>query len=161
MRLAIMAATALLAGCVSVQSTEVAPPPKPRAPVRFVNPPQVAAPVGLYSQGAIVPEGYRLIAIAGQVGVDAQGALAATPERQYRQALENVVAIVESEGGARSDIVKLNTYAVGPLDITAVRSALQDVLGEARPASTFVYVDALVRPEWRVEVEAWAAVPAK
>jgi 2-iminobutanoate/2-iminopropanoate deaminase len=42
-------------------------------------------------------------------------------------------------------------------EIAVFRAARDRVTGEARPASTLVVVSRLVRPEWRVEIEALAA----
>lgn len=49
-------------------------------------------------------------------------------------------------------------YLVDPADAEAVGGVHGEVFAEARPASTMVVVKALLRDEWRVEVEAEALV---
>jgi len=159
-RVAVGALAGLGAGCISIDSYEQPERSAGRpGPVRFENPRAVAPPVGAYSHVAVVPEGGELIAIAGQVGLTLDGSLASTPEAQFEQALSNVLRIVESQGGSSQDIVKLTMYVVqGERGLNydrlhAIRAAL---LGDAKPASTLVYVSGLARPEYLVEVEAWA-----
>ena len=163
--LAALGMAALATGCISVDSYEQAPPRLPPAgPVRFDNPASVAAPVGAYSHAAIVPQGAELIAIAGQVGLALDGSLPPTAEAQFEQALSNVLRIVESQGGSARDIVKINMYMVQGergLDYDKLRLIRGALLGEARPASTLVYVSGLARPEYLVEIEAWAVKRAR
>ena len=45
-------------------------------------------------------------------------------------------------------------------DAASVGRAHREVLGDVRPASTMVQVVALVRPEMRVEIEAYAVIDA-
>lgn len=55
------------------------------------------------------------------------------------------------------DIVKLTSFIVAGHDSDAVRAARRKTLGAHRPASTAVFVSALMGAEWFVEVEAIAA----
>ena len=43
-------------------------------------------------------------------------------------------------------------------DVDAVGAAHAHVFGDIRPAATMVVVAALLRPEWRVEIEAEAMI---
>ena len=79
------------------------------------------------------------------------------PVEQYAVALGNVVANLAAAGFEPADLVKLTTYAVGPIDPAGRRTALDRVLGGHLTTSTFVYVAGLAAPEFKVEVEAWAA----
>ena len=126
----------------------------------FRNPATVAPPIGAYSHVAIVPAGSVLLAFAGQVGNAADGSVPAEPERQYENALRNIVALLESEGAGPEHLVKLNTFLVQPMDLPAVAAIRKSVLGDVRPASTLVYVPRLATPDYLVEVEAWAVRPA-
>ena len=47
-------------------------------------------------------------------------------------------------------------YLTDPADADAVGKAHGAVFGAIRPASTMLVVAALLRPEWRVEIEAEA-----
>jgi enamine deaminase RidA (YjgF/YER057c/UK114 family) len=71
-------------------------------------------------------------------------------------------ALVETAGGAFADIIKLNYFCldrISPGHLPAVREVRdQFVNTQAPPASTFVVVSRLVRPEWLIEVEAVAVI---
>ena len=127
--------------------------------IAFINPPTVAPPLGNYSHIASIPPGMRLLAIAGLVGIDPVGTLPPEPELQYEAVLRNIVRILESQSATPAQLVKLNTYLVAPMELAEVRRIRNQVLGEAAPPATMVYVTRLAAPEYLVEVEAWAAVP--
>src|SRR4051794_6934537 len=126
----------------------------------FVNPDTVAPPIGAYSHVAVVPAGAELIAFAGQVGNAPDGSLPDAPEQQFENALRNIARLLESQGATPAHLVKLNTYLVRPMDLVGVAATRQAIFGEARPASTLVYVPRLAAGKYLVEVEAWAMKPA-
>ena len=121
------------------------------------NPKTVHPPIGAYSHQVEVPAGARLVSIAGQVGRTADGHVPEDPIEQVELALENVRRNLEAAGMGIADVVKLNWYLVGSMDMARRREALVAWLNGHDPASTLVYVAALAAPEYRVEVEAWAA----
>jgi len=129
---------------------------------RIFNPTGMHTPVG-YSHVAEVTSG-KIVYIAGQVAMDAAGNLVGKDDfaAQVEQVFVNLKTAVEAAGGTFKDVVKLNTYvpdSVDPALITAFRAARDKHVNTANPpASTFVIVRRLVRPEWLVEVEAVAVV---
>lgn len=129
--------------------------------LKFLTPATVAKPFSSYSHAVEAPADARWLHISGQVGVLPDGALAgADLASQSRQAWRNVVALLEAAGMSVHDLVKTTAYLVGPIaadDIAAMRKAREEALRGATPASTAVVVAALVRPEWRIEVDAVAA----
>lgn len=124
--------------------------------IRTINPSSVAAPAGPYSQAVAVSGQGAWLHIAGQIGVDAGGHLASGFEAQARQAWANLVAILAAEGMDVSNLVKVTTYLVNQADVALLAPVRGAFLGEARPASTLVIVQALAKPEWLFEVEAVA-----
>lgn len=126
-------------------------------PLHFRNPAGVHPPLGLYSHTVLVPEGTELVYLSGQLGVDSEGNTPATIGEQADLVFANIVALLRAHGLAPIDIVKLTTFMVAGHDGDAVRAARLKHLGAHRPASTAVFVAALVEPEWFVEVEAVAA----
>lgn len=126
-------------------------------PLSFKNPATVAPPVAAYSHLARVKAGTDLLFLAGQVGIAADGSVPATPEEQYAQALRNVVAILESEGAAATDIVRLTTYLVRPLAEGEQPRLRRSILGDIAPATTLIYVPRLTAERYLVEVETIAA----
>ncbi len=123
----------------------------------FANPPNVHAPLGLYSHTVSVPEGTELLFISGQLGVRPDGATPATMAEQADQVFFNIVSLLRAHELEPTDIIKLTTFMVAGQDGDAVRAARLKYLGSHRPASTAVFVSELVDPAWFVEVEAIAA----
>ena len=108
-----------------------------------------------------MPPGARWLHVSGQVAVDPDGRTADGIEAQAALAFRNLGAVLASAGMASGDVVKLSVYLTHAGDIPALRAARDRFQGDARPASTLVVVQALARPEWRVEIEAVAAPGCK
>ena len=123
----------------------------------FANPPSVHAPLGLYSHTVSVPEGVELLFISGQLGVRPDGTTPSTIAEQADQVFSNIIALLRAHGLGPTDIIKLTTFMVAGQSGDAVRAARLKHLGSHRPASTAVFVSALVDPAWFVEVDAIAA----
>jgi enamine deaminase RidA (YjgF/YER057c/UK114 family) len=95
------------------------------------------------------------IVVSGTAPVEPDGAT--TPgdaEAQAERCLQVIVEAVETLGGTVSDIVRTRMFLVDPADAAAVGRAHGRVFGSVRPASTMVAGLRLLRPEWRVEIEA-------
>ncbi|QGN55455.1 RidA family protein [Novosphingobium sp. Gsoil 351] len=125
------------------------------------NPAGVAPPIGRYSHLTRVPADRELLFLAGQVGTHADGTVAEGAVAQFVRALRNVMTILASEGCGPDDIVRINTYAVEPLELGQLGEVRRELLGEVAPSSTLVYVSNLATPEFLVEVEVIAAKPAQ
>jgi 2-iminobutanoate/2-iminopropanoate deaminase len=123
----------------------------------FANPPCVHAPLGLYSHVVSVLAGTELLFISGQLGVRPDGTTPSTIAEQADQVFSNIVALLRTHSLEPADIIKLTTFMVAGHDGDAVRTARLKYLGSHRPASTAVFVSALVDPAWFVEIEAVAA----
>jgi len=126
------------------------------------NPATLSKPNG-YSHVAEVISG-KMVYIAGQVAFDKDGQLVGKDDfaAQVRQVFANLNEALNSAGGTFADVVKLNYYCVDRVErsqLPALREIRdQFVNTQAPPASTFVFVSDLVRPEWLVEIEAVAVV---
>ncbi|HEU4730228.1 MAG TPA: RidA family protein [Kofleriaceae bacterium] len=105
----------------------------------------------------------RAVHVAGQIGWDERGALAAAElVPQFAQALDNVLAVVRAAGGAPEDIASMTVFVT---DIAAYRGAGKELgavwrarLGKHFPAMALVAVSALVEPRAVVEIQATAYV---
>jgi reactive intermediate/imine deaminase len=102
----------------------------------------------------------RLIAISGQVPLDAQGRLAGTdPQAQVRQVFENLVAALAAAGASIEHVVKLTVYLTDMADLAAFRQVRDEYISaDDPPASTLVQVSSLANPAFRIEVDALAAI---
>ena len=120
------------------------------------NPASVHAPLGRYVHQIEVSGESRLLFLSGQIGVAPDGSVPEDALGQLRVALENVLRNLEAAGFKPTDLVKMTTYVVGEIDPAGRKAAIDEVLGTHLPTSTLVFVAALARPEYKVEVDAWA-----
>jgi len=132
--------------------------------VKLHNPPDLHKPLG-YSHVAEVTGG-KLVYIAGQVGLDAAGNLVGKDDfaAQARKVFANLKAALAAAGATFHDVIKLNYYCTDSVDLSVHLPVVREIRDtyvntSAPPASTFVVVRRLVRPEWLIEVEAVAVVP--
>ena len=128
--------------------------------LEFVNPENAPAPAANYSNLAIVPAGYRLLVIAGQIGNLSDGSIVDGLEAQYEQSISNINAIVASEGGDSTNIARITVFlAEKPSARERITAAMQKHFPSGRPAMSWIYVSELFSPEVKIEIEAIAAVP--
>ena len=126
-----------------------------------VDPPTAAPPLGAYSHGLGVAEDLRWVFVSGQLGRFPDGTVAEDAEAQADLAWSNVVRVLAAAGMTVDDLVKVTTSVVDAALIPAVRKARQKYLpGPRFPATTFLVVAALARPEFLVEIEVVAASAA-
>ncbi|MEJ7686451.1 MAG: RidA family protein [Variovorax sp.] len=122
----------------------------------IVLPAGIAAPVGPYSHGVRVAGTGMWLHIAGQIGLSADGRVAEGFEAQAHQAWANLTAVLNTAGMDVSHLVKVSTYLTNSDDLKKLGPIRANYLGEARPASTLIVVQALAHPSWCFEVEACA-----
>jgi 2-iminobutanoate/2-iminopropanoate deaminase len=77
---------------------------------------------------------------------------------QLKQAIDNVVSVLRTEGATLRDVVKTTLYLVDMGEFAAVNEVFAHYFTE-RPTRSAVAVTALPAGA-RVEIEAWAYVPA-
>ncbi len=115
-----------------------------------------------FAQGVLVEGAGPLLVVGCQNGVDETGQVVSDdPVEQSKQALRNVLTVLESVGCTQADVAKLTIYLTQDVDITAAYAASQEVWGAHATAITVLFVAALGRPGCRVEIEALAQVPAR
>jgi 2-iminobutanoate/2-iminopropanoate deaminase len=122
------------------------------------NPETIHAPAGRYVHQIEVSNPSRLLFISGQIGRTLDGTIPADPVQQFAVAMENVLRNLEAAGLGVDALMKVTTYAVGELDPVGRRDVLDRLLGSHVSCSTLVFVAALAAPEFKIEVDAWAAV---
>jgi 2-iminobutanoate/2-iminopropanoate deaminase len=121
------------------------------------NPEAILAPAGRYVHQIEVSNPSRILFISGQIGVKPDGTVPPDAIEQLDVAMENVVRNLEAAGLGIETLTKVTTYVVGELDPAARRAVLDKHLGAHISCSTLVFIVALARPEFLVEVDAWAA----
>lgn len=110
----------------------------------------------------VVAEGRRTVYFSGQVAWDAQMQIVGENDlrAQVWQSLRNVETAVTAAGATLNDIVALRIYIVQAwMDRTApVSEGLKAFFPDDPPATTWIGVVGLARPEFLVEIEGTAVV---
>lgn len=80
-------------------------------------------------------------------------------EAQAALCFANIVAILAEAGMGPADVCHLNAYVTDRVHMAGYMSARDAFVGErvVLPSSTLMIVSGFTRPEFVVEVEAWAA----
>jgi 2-iminobutanoate/2-iminopropanoate deaminase len=127
--------------------------------IKRTNPPTLSKPTG-YTHVVEVSGPVKTIYISGQIAYDREGNVvgAGDMKAQAEQVFKNLEAALTAAGARFSDVVKMNSYITDMSKAPAVREVRARYFGEAVPASTFVQVAGLVRPELMLEIEVIAAV---
>ncbi|KAJ9628218.1 hypothetical protein H2204_009478 [Knufia peltigerae] len=101
----------------------------------------------------------RVVATAGQVGADESGRVPKDIDEQIALAMTNLGRCLEAAGAKVTDVYKLVYYIVD-YDPNNRRHTkhVKAFLNGHRPATTLVPVPALANPEYKFEIEAYAAV---
>ena len=98
--------------------------------------------------------------VSGQVSTDANGELVGAGDAgaQSAQCFKNVEAALIAAGAGWDDVAKITCFLVNAADYPAYAAARQRLFPQNGPASSTVIVSALVRPEYLVEIEAYAVI---
>jgi enamine deaminase RidA (YjgF/YER057c/UK114 family) len=123
--------------------------------------PDGVAPAAQYSH--VVMGTGRFVAISGQLPLDEDGGLVGEgdPAAQAHQVFENIRRCLAAAGATFDDVVKLTYFVTDMAHMPAIRAARAAHIPDDRlPAASAVQVAALVRPEFLMEVEAFAVVTA-
>ncbi len=98
--------------------------------------------------------------VSGQVSTDANGELVGADDAgaQSEQCFKNVEAALTAAGAGWDDVAKITCFLVNAADYPAYAAARQRLFPQNGPASSTVIVSALVRPEYLVEIEAYAVI---
>jgi enamine deaminase RidA (YjgF/YER057c/UK114 family) len=131
--------------------------------VEFLNPDGLPRNPA-FSNVAVVSGNVRTIYVGGQDAVDAEGNivgvgdLAAPPE----QVLRNLRTALAAAGAGPEHVVKWNVLVVEGQDFAAGYAAFQPVWGDRPnpPVITAALVKGLAHPDFLVEMDAIAVVPA-
>ncbi|MFC8221155.1 RidA family protein [Streptomyces sp. NPDC057362] len=121
--------------------------------------PEGVAPAAQYTH--VVLGTGRFVAVSGQLALDEDGKVVGEgdPVAQARQVFENLRRCLASAGATFDDVVKLTFFVTDVAHMAAIRTARAAHIPDDRlPAASAVQVGALVRPEFLMEIEAFAVV---
>jgi enamine deaminase RidA (YjgF/YER057c/UK114 family) len=117
-----------------------------------------------FSNVAIVSGSVRTIYVGGQDAVDAAGAVVGVGDiaAQTEQVLHNLRTALAAAGAGPEHVVKWSLFVVEGQDLGAGFAAFQRVWGVPAhpPVITAAFVRGLAHPDFLVEMDAIAVVPA-
>ena len=125
---------------------------------------RIPAPTGVFPAAHyshVVMGTGRFVAVAGQLALDGDGKLVGEgdPGAQAHQIFENLARCLASAGAAFDDVVELTYFVTDMAHMPAIRTARAAHIPDDRlPAASAVQVASLVRPEFLMEIEAFAVV---
>ena len=131
--------------------------------VEFLNPPGLNRNPA-FSNVAVVSGNVRTIYIGGQDAVDAEGNIVGIGDiaAQTEQVLRNLRTALEAAAAGPEHVVKWNVLIVDGQDFASGYVAFQRVWGDRPnpPVITAAVVKGLAHPDFLVEMDAIAVVPA-
>jgi enamine deaminase RidA (YjgF/YER057c/UK114 family) len=105
----------------------------------------------------------NIVFLRGQVGQDIETSESVgigDPAAQADRAMENIAQLLGEAGARLEDICRITIYLTDSRYREAVYRTVGRHLKGVFPVSTGLVVSALARPEWLVEIEATAVIPA-
>jgi enamine deaminase RidA (YjgF/YER057c/UK114 family) len=131
--------------------------------ITMVNPTDLHHPVGPYSQICRVKLS-ELVFLAGQTASDRNGKSVGADdfEAQCSQVYANVEAALRSAGAGWENVVHFTNYLITHDDLPAFVKFRNKVFPtwfpKGAPPNTLLFIDKLLRKEFRLEVQAIAAL---
>ncbi|MFI0229879.1 RidA family protein [Streptomyces sp. NPDC017086] len=127
-----------------------------------VNPPGLSPPTGFTH--AVVATGSRVVFLAGQTALDADGTLTGdTLPEQFEKALGNLLTALGAAGGTPADLARVTVYTT---DVAAYRAHARrlggiwrQAAGRDYPAMAVVQVVRLWDERALVELDGFAVLP--
>ncbi|MES2945564.1 MAG: RidA family protein [Pseudomonadota bacterium] len=129
--------------------------------MKLLQPVGWAEPKG-YANGVIARG--AMIFVGGQIGWNAQQQFESDDFiAQTRQALQNILAVLQAGGAGPEHMVRMTWYVVDRVEYIArlkeLGAAYREVMGKNFPAMTCVEVSALVEERACIEIEVTAVLP--
>ena len=128
--------------------------------MKALIPDTIAPPFARYAHGVEIPPGWRIVRTSGQLGVS-DGAIPDGSEAQAAICFANITAILDAAGMGPGDVFHLSAFVTDRSHMAGYMAARDAFVGQRAelPSSTLMIVSGFTRPEFVVEVEAWAAAP--
>lgn len=117
----------------------------------------VANQIGSYSDAIEFGPNLRWLVTSGTPGLATNGELRKDVTAQAELAWQHIIRMLERAGMVVTDIVKVTQYLTRADDIPAYVKVRNRFLGDTKPASMLLVIPHLVRPEFFVEIEVFAA----
>lgn len=128
--------------------------------MKSLLPASIAPPFARYSHGVELPPGQRLVRTSGQLGM-VDGVVPEGAQAQADVCFGNILAILGEAGMGSQDVFHLSGFVTDRAHMAGYMAARDAFVGARTvlPSSTLMIVSGFTRPDFVVEVEAWAAAP--
>ena len=128
-------------------------------PKRAIAHPDVYETPNAYFSNAVEAIGGRTIFLSGQLGRDENGeTVPGDFLAQLHLAVKNIQTLLATAGGTLADVVKITVFVTDSRYVVPFRETFREYVTVPFPASTFIVVAGLARPEYLIEIEAIAYV---
>jgi enamine deaminase RidA (YjgF/YER057c/UK114 family) len=114
-------------------------------------------------QAVVTKASDRIVWLRGQCPQnldDAVNISSHDPVEQTHKVMQNIRQLIEEAGGDMSHLVKVVVYITDVRHREAVYRTMGEYIKGVHPVSTGLVVQALARPEWLVEIDGTAVIPA-
>ncbi|NEC91135.1 RidA family protein [Streptomyces sp. SID12501] len=130
--------------------------------VERVSPAGLSPPTGF--SHAVVATGSRLVFLAGQTALDAEGKVVGdTLSEQFERALGNLLAALHAAGGTPADLARVTVYATDVAEYRAQARRLGHIwtrlAGRDYPAMAVIGIVRLWDEQALVELDGFAVLP--
>ena len=127
---------------------------------KVIQPKKLSDPRPRYSQAILVTKPGKLLFIAGQTAVDANGNVVGKRdiEAQARQVFENLNTVLKEAGGSIDNIVKTTTYITDVKYREGLNKVRREYYKKTAPTSTLIVVKGLAHEDYLLEIEAIAVL---
>ncbi len=132
-------------------------------PKEQVRTDRVREPMGHFSQATMIAAKGTLVFISGMTARRPDGTIAGFGdiEAQTRQVCENLKSAVEVAGGTMEDICRVDVYVRNIEQFDTIHKVRREYFPGIPPASTMVEVSKMVSPDYLIEINAIAVLPAR
>lgn len=130
---------------------------------REVTTDSIRKPMGHFSQATMIEASGALVFISGMTARRPDGSIAGVGDItiQTKQVCENIKSAVEAAGGSLDDICRVDVYVRNMEHFEAIHAVRRQYFKPPLPASTMVEVTKFVSPDYLIEINAIAVIPAK
>lgn len=130
--------------------------------LRSLIPADIAPPFARYAHAVAASETGGIVVTSGQLALADDGTVPDGAEAQAALIFTNLDAILREGGTDREHILRINAFVTGREHMAGYMVARDAWLADVAhlPASTLMIVSGFTRPEFVVEIEVMAALPA-
>ncbi len=131
--------------------------------MKALRPLNIPKPFARYSHGVELSAEGRVVRVSGQLGITTANVVPSDAFQQAQICFGNIKAVLSDANMVPRNVFHLTGYVTNREHMTGYMRARDEFLRAAHedslPTSTLLIVSGFTRPEFLVEVEAWAHAP--